>query len=241
MATENPIFRRFEKFASNLNNHIEQPVRHHLAKVYCCLTGTLLTASVGSVVHISGLWEAGFLSLIASLGLVLGLMFTPDNGKNQLQRLGMLLGFGFLTGHSLGLLLEIVIMVDPQIIVTALVGTTVVFISLSLTALFAQRGQYLFLGGILFSVLSSMMILSLGNLFFRSYFVNQIQLYVGLAVMAGFILFDTQIIMEKCRMGNKDYIGHSLDLFYDFVTMFRKLLIILTQKEVQKKDNKRKN
>jgi hypothetical protein len=48
--------------------------------------------------------------------------------------------------------------------------------------------------------------------------------------MAGFILFDTQAIMEKRRMGNQDYIGHSLDLFFDFITMFRKLLIILTQK-----------
>jgi Bax inhibitor 1 len=140
----------------------------------------------------------------------------------------------------MGLLLELVIMVNPQIIVTALVGTTVVFVSLSLTALFAQRGQYLFLGGILMSVLSTMMMISLGNLFFKSYFVNQVQLYVGLAAMAGFILFDTQIIMEKCRMGNKDYIGHSLDLFYDFVTMFRKLLIILTQKECQRDNKKRK-
>jgi Bax inhibitor 1 len=75
-------------------------VRHHLAKVYCCLTATLFTASLGSVVHISGLWEAGLLSLILSLGLALGLMFTPDNGKNQMPRLGMLMGFGFLTGMN---------------------------------------------------------------------------------------------------------------------------------------------
>jgi Bax inhibitor 1 len=67
------------------------------------LTGTLAVASVGSVVHISGLYEAGFLSMILSLGLVFGLMFTPDNGKNQLTRLGMLLGFGFLTGNYRGL------------------------------------------------------------------------------------------------------------------------------------------
>lgn len=48
--------------------------------------------------------------------------------------------------------------------------------------------------------------------------------------MAGFVLFDTQMIMERCRAGSNDCIRHSLDLFFDLVSMFRRLLIILTQK-----------
>lgn len=48
--------------------------------------------------------------------------------------------------------------------------------------------------------------------------------------MAGFVLFDTQMIMEKRRAGSTDCIRHSLDLFFDLVSMFRRLLIILTQK-----------
>lgn len=48
--------------------------------------------------------------------------------------------------------------------------------------------------------------------------------------MCGFVLYDTQIIMEKRRMGSTDCIKHSLDLFFDLASIFRRLLIILSQK-----------
>jgi len=55
-------------------------------------------------------------------------------------------------------------------------------------------------------------------------------LYLGLALMSGFVLYDTQLIMEKRRAGDKDFIAHSVDLFVDFIGVFRRLLIILAQK-----------
>lgn len=58
----------------------------------------------------------------------------------------------------------------------------------------------------------------------------QTQLYVGVFVMAAFIVYDTQNIVEKCRNGNRDVVQHALDLFFDVLSMFRRLLIILTQK-----------
>lgn len=48
--------------------------------------------------------------------------------------------------------------------------------------------------------------------------------------MSGFILYDTQAIMEKRRAGSTDCIKHSLDLFFDLAAIFRRLLIILSQK-----------
>jgi len=48
--------------------------------------------------------------------------------------------------------------------------------------------------------------------------------------MAAFIVYDTQNIVEKCRNGNRDVVQHALDLFFDVLSMFRRLLIILTQK-----------
>ena len=55
-------------------------------------------------------------------------------------------------------------------------------------------------------------------------------MYIGLGIMSAFILYDTQAIMEKCRAGNRDFVGHSLELFFDLVSVFRRLLIILTNK-----------
>uniref|UniRef100_U5EYS3 Putative bax-mediated apoptosis inhibitor tegt/bi-1 n=1 Tax=Corethrella appendiculata TaxID=1370023 RepID=U5EYS3_9DIPT len=231
----------FERFYRNVGNNIEPQLRYHLSKVYACLTATTFAATLGSLIHLRGIWEAGFLSAIISLVLVLALTFTPDNGKNFPMRFGMLMGFGAFTGHSLGLLLEQVIFINPQILVTALIGTTAIFVCFSASALLAKRGSFLFLGGFLFSILSTMAIISLGNLLFRSYIVHEINLYVGLGVMSAFILYDTQAIMEKCRLGNRDAIAHSLELFYDLVSVFRRLLIILTQKEQRENDRKKRN
>ena len=38
------------------------------------------------------------------------------------------------------------------------------------------------------------------------------------------------MIIEKKRRGDGDFIGHSLDLFIDFMQVFRKVLILLMQK-----------
>ena len=43
-------------------------------------------------------------------------------------------------------------------------------------------------------------------------------------------MFDTQLIIRKAKNGDKDFIAHSLDLFIDFVQVFRKVLILLMQK-----------
>lgn len=231
----------YERFVRNMGQNLEPSVRYHLAKVYACLTATCAAATVGSLIHLQGIWEAGMLSALISLGLVLGLVFTPDNGKNFNMRLGMLLAFGAFTGHVMGPMLEQVMFINPAIIVTALVGTTTIFTCLSASAMLAKRGSYLFLGGILFSTLSAMALISLGNMLFRSYFVQELNLYVGLAVMSGFVLFDTQMIMEKHRMGSNDCIAHAMDLFYDVIGIFRRLLIILTQKEQSNERKKKRN
>lgn len=220
---------------------LDPGMRQHLSKVYASLAATCVAATAGSLVHLSGIWEAGLLSAFISIGLVLGLIFNPDNGKNLVQRFSMLMGIGAFTGHSLGLLLEQVIYLNPAIVVTALVGTATIFSCLTASAFFANRGKYLYLGGLLMSAISTMALLNLGNLFFRSYIVQDISLYLGLIVMAGFVLFDTQMIMEKYHMGNNDFIGHSLDLFYDVISIFRRLLVILAQREENNDRRKRKN
>ena len=47
--------------------------------------------------------------------------------------------------------------------------------------------------------------------------------------MCGFVLYDTQVIIEKRRAGDKDFVAHSVDLFIDFISIFRRLLVILAQ------------
>ena len=68
-------------------------------------------------------------------------------------------------------------------------------------------------------------------------YIFQLHLYGGLVVFCGFILYDTQLIIEKKRNGDNDFIWHSVDLFLDFVNIFRRILIILSNKEEKKRKN----
>lgn len=229
----------FRRFTNILGDKYEPFIRHHLAQVYMVLGFTTLSSALGILMHLTHLLDLGVFAAIGSLISVLGLHFYRDDGKNYYMRLGMLLSFGFCSGQTLGPLINYIISVNPTIIFTALVGTVITFASLSLSALLAERGKFLFLGGILVSVINTMALISLFNMFFQSLFVQLTQLYIGVFVMAAFILYDTQNIVEKCRMGNRDVVQHALDLFFDALSMFRRLLIILTQKEERK--NQRKN
>lgn len=232
----------FERFTRSFNENIESNVQRHLKNVYGSFMLACVAASAGSYAHMfSSLIGAGLLTGIGAIASLICLMATPYDGKNQNKRLSLFAGFAFLTGCNLGPLLDMAVMVDPAIVIQALLGASVVFACFSLSALFAPRGYWLYLGGTLLSGLSCLFWLSILNLFWGSRLLFQANMYIGLAVMCGFVVFDTQSIIEKARRGDKDYIMHSAELFIDFIAIFKRLLIILTDKEAQKKSKKRNN
>lgn len=136
---------------------------------------TAAITSVGVFLQMSNIIDLGILAALSSLILVLGLHFYRDNGKNFYKRVIMLYAFGFCSGQTLGPLLNYVAGINPFIIITALVGTIITFISLSLAALYAERGKFLFLGGLLVSVINTMALLSLFNMFFHSVFIQMVR------------------------------------------------------------------
>ena len=149
--------------------------------------------------------------------------------------MGYLSAFAFFSGMSLGPLLDMAVRIEPSIVPTAFLGTSVIFICFSLASLLSRDRKFLYLGGILMSALSWMLMLGLMNIFLGSRLIFQLNLYGGLVVMCGFVLYDTQLIVEKRRRGDQDFIWHCVDLFIDFINIFRRLLIILAQKEEGKK------
>lgn len=218
---------------------IDVATKKHLKNVYAALAISTLAAAAGASVHLfTSLMKGGFLASLGGIGFILALGMTANEPKNQIKRLSYLVGFAGCTGLSLGPLLDHVISVDPTIVSTAFFASTLIFVCFSLSALWAEERSYLYLGGSLMSALSVMLLMGLMNIFFRSSMIYQLQLYGGLVLFCGFILYDTQLIIEKKRNGDSDFLWHSVDLFLDFVNIFRRILIILSNKEEKKRNKK---
>ncbi|NWQ66693.1 BI1 inhibitor, partial [Neopipo cinnamomea] len=214
-------------------SHISASTQEHLKRVYGSFALCMFVAAAGAYVNmVTHLFQFGFLTGLGALGLMVWLTATPHNRETEQKRLGMLVAFAFLTGTNLGPLLQMCISINPSIIPTAFLGTATIFACFSLSALYARRRSYLYLGGFLLSGLSLLLLSSLVNAFVRSTWVFTANLYVALMIMCGFVLFDTQLIIEKAENGDKDYIWHCVDIFLDFVNIFRELLMILGMSEV---------
>ncbi|CAM9640638.1 unnamed protein product [Scytosiphon promiscuus] len=227
------IFDRKMSVSSLLKaNDITLDVQRHLANVYAALAGTVLACALGAA---ADLWlhVGGLLTSIAGFGAMMWLGYDQDK-SNYPKRIGILTLFGALQGLSLGPLIGLVLHVDPSILVTALLATTTVFVCFAGAALFAKRRSFLYLGGVLSSCLMVLAAASLLNLFMRMDFLFSIQLYAGLAMFCGYVIFDTQLIVEKASMGDRDFAWHAAELFIDFVAIFVRICIILMRNREEK-------
>ncbi|NWZ70655.1 BI1 inhibitor, partial [Acrocephalus arundinaceus] len=216
-------------------SHISASTQEHLKRVYGSFAICMFVAAAGAYINVvTHLFQFGLLTGLGALGLMVWLTATPHSRETEQKRLGMLVGFAFLTAGPKTPLTPFSL--SPSILPTAFLGTATIFACFSLSALYARRRSYLYLGGFLLSGLTLILLSSLINAFVRSTWLFTANLYVALMIMCGFVLFDTQLIIEKAESGDKDYIWHCVDLFLDFVNIFRELLMILGMSEVGEGD-----
>lgn len=222
-------------------NDYKLETQNHLFKVYLSLALCVLAASGGAAtaMYLRLTGEANILGMLGGIGMLFWIH--SDQRKQDFQRrLGLLCGFGFFEGLSIAPLLSFAAFVDPSLIVTAFLGSVAVFSCFAASAVVAKRRSYLYLGGILGSAVTVMLVLSLMNLFFRSVTFYLVELYGGLLIFSGYVVFDTQMILEKAENGSNDVVGHAATLFVDFVAIFVRILIILLRNRGESRDNRSK-
>jgi FtsH-binding integral membrane protein len=233
--------------ATTLNNmwqelqfgRLEKNVKSHLMKVYTTMGLALIACAVGSWIHMAGIFTAGLLTAIGTIVAVIGLMAMAPSEENSAKRFSLLMTIAVMCGINQGPLLQIVASIDPSIIMTAFLATALVFICFSVSSLLSNDRKWIALGGVLSSALAWLLLFGFLNIFIQSQLIYELKLYAGLAIFCGFVLYDTQVIVEKRRQGDDDYIGHCLTLFLDILNIFRHILILLTDKEV-KRDRRNK-
>ncbi|TYZ53195.1 hypothetical protein PybrP1_011763 [[Pythium] brassicae (nom. inval.)] len=218
---------------------IPADVQQHLARVYSTLTCCVLTAALaaGACLALGGGASDGssWLPLLCFLGSTGGSVWLQlEPTYNHTKRVGILLAVAATTGVSLAALVDLALAVDPTIVITAFLMTTLVFVCFTGSAMLATRRSYLYLGAILSSALSTMALLNFLNIFFRSTMLYSANLYGGLVIFCGYVVFDTQMIIEKATMGDRDVLRHALELFLDFVSIFVRIMIILIKNAAKK-------
>jgi len=157
------------------------------------------------------------------------------------------MGFSAVVGASLAPLINLAMVVDPTIIVTAALLTAVVFATFSAIATLSPNRSLLYIGGTLSSVLGWLAIASLINIFVRSPLLLRAEVFIGLFVFCGFVAFDTQLLLARAtdkvssgvRLTIDDAVHAAVHLFMDLVNLFVRILIILLQNSKKEKKERR--
>uniref|UniRef100_A0A7S2UVY9 Bax inhibitor 1 n=1 Tax=Fibrocapsa japonica TaxID=94617 RepID=A0A7S2UVY9_9STRA len=222
-------------------NDLTPQIQKHLMNVFGLLSATVAMAAFGVWFTIAmGLLGSSQWAGLGCLGLMLYLVFTQESPQTRTTRMAVLLAFGFLKGMTISGLVYVALDVDPSIVITAFLGTVAIFVCFSGAALVAKRRSYFYLAGILSSATSLLLLTSIAGMFFFSNLAFAMNLYVGLLVFCGYVVLDTQMLVEKAAYGQCDIVKDALNLFVDFVAIFVRILIILL-KNSEKKDKKRRN
>jgi len=231
---------------------ISPRAQKHLAKVYGTVSLAVLCAAIGSALHVY-YHIGGMLTHLLTVVLIIAIAAdraessysTPHTHILSLpRRVWMVAALGICQGASIGPLIQLALQFDPSIILTALALTGNIFICFTLTALYIPRRSTFAFASILSSTLSFLVLISFLSIFFPTVWFYKIQLYLGLLVFSGYILFDTQQIIDRAENGHVDgdiYVDDAVQLFTNLVAIFIRILIILMEeKGKNNKDNSKK-
>ncbi|PPQ64242.1 hypothetical protein CVT24_008645 [Panaeolus cyanescens] len=210
--------------------------------------GLLLTAAAARSLFKSGFafrlmsanpWLVLGVSLVGTIGTMMGTLYTPP--EKTVQKHLFWLGFNACQAATLSPLFFF----SPAILARAALYTVGVVGSISYVGATATNDKYLHLGGPLLAgvtvvALSSLapMVLPVGMRGLA--LAESISLYGGLAVFGGFVLYDTQKILQHARLAERglmkpDPLKESVSLELDMINIFIRLVQILAMQNNRRK------
>ena len=194
-----------------------------IRNTYILLSLTLFfSALMAGVGMVSGAAPLGFLGLIGAFGL----LFLTQALRNSVWGIVSIFGFTGLLGYSLGPVLNMYISHfsnGSEIVMTALGGTGVIFLSLSGYALTTKK-DFSYLTGFIAAASMILFIAIIASLFIQ---IPAFHLAISAGIMllmAGSILWETSQIIHG---GQTNYILATMSLYLSIYNLFVSLLHIL--------------
>lgn len=158
---------------------------------------------------------------------VYGLMFLTQGLRNSPWGLLSIFAFTGLLGYGLAPMLQYYLTAfsnGGQIVATALLGTGVIFFSLSAYALVTKK-DFSYLSGFLFIGVMVALLGMIGGIFFQIPALSLVISAVFVLISSGLILFQTSAIIHG---GETNYIMATITLFVSIYNLFVSLLQILS-------------
>ena len=195
-----------------------------IRNTYTLLSMTLLFSALMATLAV--FMRVGFgVSLICTFAALGILWLVLPKTANSGAGIGVVFLFTGLLGFGLGPTISHYLSVPggPQIVMTALGGTGVIFLGLSGYALTTRR-DFSFMGGFLFVGLLVILGAALANIFFA---IPALSLALSAAIVmlfSGFILYDTGRMVNG---GETNYIHATVSLYISILNIFTSLLHLL--------------
>lgn len=150
--------------------------------------------------------------------------------ETEQMRMGYMWALAFFLGFLVGPAMHHIADVDPSILINAVVITSIIFLSFTAISLYSARRSYLFLGGIISSLVSCMFWYSMMSYMFGYSRNNMAYLLLGLFVACMYIIYDTQMIIERAETQNmRDVPTNTMILFMDLFDLFIKVVQVLME------------
>ena len=194
-----------------------------LRNTYALLALTLLFSSVtAGITMVLNLPHPG---LVLTLVGYFGLLFLTTRFRNSGLGLAMVFALTGFMGYTLGPLLNayLSLSIGPQLVMTALGGTGIVFLGLSGYAL-VSRKDFSFMGSFLMVGILVAFLAGLGAVFFEMPGLSLAVSAMFVLLMAGLILYETSNIIHG---GETNYVMATVTLYVAIYNLFTSLLHLL--------------
>ncbi|MGE3772149.1 MAG: Bax inhibitor-1/YccA family protein [Gammaproteobacteria bacterium] len=195
-----------------------------IRNTYSLLAMTLLFSALMAALSMAVDLGRGtyLISTIAAFGLI---WFALPRTANSAAGIGVVFAITGLLGFGLGPLLSMYLSLPngPQVVMTALGGTGVIFLGLSAYALTTRR-DFSFMGGFLFVGMLVVLGAALLNIFLAMPLMSVVLSAAVVMLMSGFILYDTGRLVNG---GETNYVLATVSLYLSMFNIFVNLLQLL--------------
>ncbi len=217
-------------------------VQNYVSAVYSLLGVLFLTFMGGIVAGIHSSINQQDLSMISFIGALLSILFMAFTTRSR-ALLAMLVSL-FL-GIICAPAIEVALYIDETAVLITMTSSILMFFSISACAYTMPIKSMFQVGSLLSSLLTMSLFVGTVGLFVEAEVYHLVHIWLSLCMFLGFILYDTQLMIERAfrRMDNysknPDYVFDALNLFLDFANMFIRILAIIVdiRKKLRDRDN----